>query len=233
MTRKAQYNIYIIFVVGVILRFVVEVSQHELGDGIEHIIANNGWAVRAIFPPVTYVYIAMNTVVTVALWRGEWLLLDELETSLLEDKNKVFWKPAFHAWVLCFALMIVMYLRSSISLIACPLGVSSDSRDDVYNAPSLHNRTLTNATYFSFLCDIVLSIIVICLSVIVWWSTWNLADDITNHIHSVQKVLYINNNSNSKETPNYHWGSMALGYTLCGSVYLLQVGTSFHLLGLV
>ena len=219
-SRKAQFNVYIIFMVGLTLRFAFEVSQHEVGDGIEHIISNFGFPVRTIMPAVTYLYMITNTIVTVALWRGQWLLLDELANSMIGDNKMLVWYITLHAWVLCFALMIVVYLRSSISLIACPLGVASDRHEEVYNAPSLHNRTLTNHTFMSFLCDIILSLLVICLSVSVWWACWRLFDDLgcyTSSIHTAGILSAVSNKS------HILWWSIVLGYILCGSVYCLQV----------
>merc|ERR1719361_2989983 len=124
-----------------------------------------------------------------------------------------------HCWVLGFALMIVVYLRSSISLIATPLGVASDRREEVYNAPSLHNRTRADHTFISFLCDIILSLLVICLSVSVWWSCWRLFDDIGCYASSIDASGML------KAAPNKShimWWSIVLGYILCGSVYGLQ-----------
>ena len=219
-SRTAQYNVYIIFMVGLTLRFAFEVSQHEVGDGIEHMITNIGWPVKPIIPAVTYFYIFTNTLVTVALWRGEWLLLDELSNSMIGDQKDLKWYIILHAWVLIFGLLIVIYLRSSISLIACPLGVASDRRDEVYNAPSLHNRSLTDHTFMSFLCDIVLSLVVICLSVSVWWACWRLFDDMACYTTKVQTPGIVGSDMN---TNTILWWSIILGYILCAAVYSLQV----------
>ena len=109
-------------------------------------------------------------------------------------------------------------LRSSISIIACPLGVASDCREDVYNAPSLYGRTLTNSTFQSFVCDITLSTVVRCLTVIVWWSTWSLVDYLEKHLHFM-------NDLDTFESREQHIfaASIILGYILCVSAYLLQV----------
>merc|ERR1712110_371094 len=200
-------------------RFAFEVSQHEVGEGIEQLISNHGFPIKAVIPATTYVYILTNTIVTVALWRGEWLLLDELTNSMIGDQKMLMWYITLHAWVLCFALLIVVYLRSSISLIACPLGVASDRREEVYNAPSLHNRTLTNHTFMSFICDIVLSLLVICLSISVWWSCWRLFDDMACYTSSEHTAGILKSASHPSQIL---WWSIILGYILCGSVYFFQ-----------
>ena len=219
-SRKSQVNVYIVFLIGLSLRFAFEVSQHEVGEGIEQLISNHGFPLKAVIPATTYVYILTNTIVTVALWRGEWLLLDELTNSMIGDQKMLMWYITLHAWVLCFALLIVVYLRSSISLIACPLGVASDRREEVYNAPSLHNRTLTNHTFMSFICDIILSLLVICLSISVWWSCWRLFDDMACYTSSEHTAGILKSASHPSQIL---WWSIVLGYVLCGSVYFFQV----------
>ena len=111
--------------VGLSLRFAFEVSQHEVGDGIEEVLQNFGTLIKPVIYGITYLYITVNTIITVALWRGQWLLLDELTNSMIGGEKKLLWYILLHAWVLCFALMIVVFLRSSISLIACPLSQSN------------------------------------------------------------------------------------------------------------
>ena len=212
--------------VGLSLRFAFEVSQHEVGDGIEEILGNFGFPIKPVISVITYLYISVNTIITVALWRGQWLLLDELTNSMIGGQKKLLWYILLHAWVLCFALMIVVYLRSSISLIACPLGVASDRREEVYNAPSLHNRTLTDHTFMSFLSDIVLSLIVICLSISVWWSCWRLFDDMAcfnSSLHTDGLLMSTPNKS------SILWWSIVLGYIFCLIVYCFQVKIYYDL----
>ena len=206
--------------VGLSLRFAFEVSQHEVGDGIEEILQNFGTLFKPLIYGITYLYITVNTIITVALWRGQWMLLDELINSMIGGEKKLLWYILLHAWVLCFALMIVVYLRSSISLIACPLGVASDRREEVYNAPSLHNRSLTDHTFMSFLSDILLSLIVICLSISVWWSCWRLFDDMAcfnSSLHTDGLLTSVPNQS------KILWWSIILGYVFCLTVYCFQV----------
>ena len=210
--------------VGLSLRFAFEVSQHEVGDGIEEVLQNFGTLIKPVIYGITYLYITVNTIITVALWRGQWLLLDELTNSMIGGEKKLLWYILLHAWVLCFALMIVVFLRSSISLIACPLGVASDRREEVYNAPSLHNRTLTDHTFMSFLSDIFLSLIVICLSISVWWSCWRLFDDMAcfnSSLHTDGLLTSVPNQS------KILWWSIILGYVFCLTVYCFQV--KFHI----
>jgi len=50
-SRVAQYNVYIVFMVGLTLRFAFEVSQHEVGDGIEEILGNFGFPIKLMILP--------------------------------------------------------------------------------------------------------------------------------------------------------------------------------------
>lgn len=219
--RKWPYNAYIIFLVGLILSFVVEVSQHELGDGIESTLEHHGW-LRIVIVPLTYVYVATNTVIKVSLWLGGWHILDEWSMVMLgkEEAWSASWITLYLS-AMWLAVLITIYLRSSISLIACPLGVASDCSKDMYNAPSLYRRTLTNSTYGLFLCDITMSTIVSCLIVIAWWSTWSLVDYIEKH----QGLMAgFDSFVSTGQEKSVLWGSIIVGYILCTSAYLLQVG---------
>lgn len=122
-----------------------------------------------------------------------------------------------YSMVLLVVFLILLYLRSTISMIACPLGMVSDGFDEIYETPSLLKKNFDDSSKCEVLLDISVSTLVTCLAILGWWSTWSLADNIGSH-----KLLGLDVNPKWPGAQHILWHSLVSGYALCALVYGLQ-----------
>ena len=202
-----KFNATVVFVVGLVLRLCVEVSQHEFGDILERFESGNRWWAKLVTVPATYLYIFLNILITLSLWRGLWAILDLVKENTISPAKA----DGFLFVIAVMSLLTLLLLRATISMIALPLGIQSDHHSAVFRATTVYDTRLTDSTYLTFVADQVMSMIVNLMVIIGWWALWELVDDVATKVNGgVELNTY------------YYWSSVYTGHILTGFSFFTQ-----------
>jgi len=207
-----------LLVAALAFRTVTEVFQYQLHHWLKNVmlVSGPGWRIHLV-NVLNYVYIAINIVITVSIWRGMWCILDGA-SQLFVNKDD-FWKV--HSGALAITLSTTLLSRTTYSLLSLPLSLSSDQLQDIYITPTIFGDLLNErSSWLEFAKNTVLSLVVYCLSVITWWSGWGLMDDIREfgRINAVNEEL---------ENDGVLWMDLILGFIICTTVYIMQYIAKF------
>jgi len=154
----------------------------------------------------------VNTIVTVIIWKGAWYLLDELSKIMVKEKDMC----TVHAISMAISLILLLFSNTTLSLVACPLSVSSDQLNDIFLPPTLLGHTLnTQSTRFASVLNIAYSAFIYGVSVVLWWSVWLLVDSFA-YVFTQLGLWDVNYQS------DILWKHLVIGYSICTVIYLAQ-----------
>ena len=99
--------------------------------------------------------------------------MDEASKILVDEKDICM------VYVISLAISIILLLisNSTLSLVACPLSVSSDQLNDILLPPTMLGHT--HSTTFATVMNITYSAFIYGVSVVLWWSVWFLIDSVS------------------------------------------------------
>jgi hypothetical protein len=204
----------IIFVGAVLLRTATVIFQHRIYNYVKKWEDERryAWKGVVIVYLLIYLYMFINTIITVSIWKGAWHFLDEVGKIMVEEKDIC----TVHVISMAISLVLLLFSNTTLSLVACPLSVSSDQLNDIFLPPTFLGHTLnTQSTRFASVLNIIYSAFIYGVSVILWWSVWHLIDAFSYVF--TQRELW-----DAKYKSDIFWSHLIIGYSICIVIYLAQ-----------
>lgn len=203
----------ILLLVALVLRLSFQVCQSKLECHIRRLNNIQGVIQRFICATLSYMYIVINTIVSVSLWYTLWQIMDKT-TFYLTTVTKCS-TLAFYCEVLAVVLAISFLCNAFCDMIACPLVLQFDRLEDIFGIGSFSpERRAEEQGRWDLIFSLLRYTTISFLTVVGWWSIWSILDFVGNH-----NMLRLD--ANSKMSEEYHvlWDSIAIGYSICGLVY--------------
>ena len=202
----------IVFIAAITLRFLTEVVQQQIYKFLNASLNKRPFtALKSLFVYFfSYLYVIINTIITVVIWRGEWYLLTTTTSSFEEHVWKI------QGAVLIVSLALVICCKATLSLVECPLmTISSDNLIEIFNSPTVLGFNSTKSPKHLFILDIFTSTLVYCILVSVWWSMWFLVDETEFSIIGTEFNEY-------SDVSYFALKNLVIGYSICTTAYILS-----------
>lgn len=219
-THNKRYKIkfMVFFMCGLAFRVIFQVCQRYFENQIIQLYHTKGCFKRACFWLFSYVYMSINTTVSVVLWYGLWQAMNEA-TFFFQTTAMICPELMFYCEVLILVAVFLMIFQSLSDMIACPLVLQFDGYKEIFGIQSdSHEKQANQTSNWQFIRKLTEFVMITCLSIIGWWSIWSIVDYVGNN--DLRRV-----DVNLKVSSKKHvlWDSMILGCTLCFAAYIIHM----------